>query len=215
MLFNRTKPTVYGGIPAPLDGQDYSFLGTNPSDRALFMEISPMKYADFTYARMACNSSLVRYLLDSAPIVGRHKRVLVDIKVHDLKEGEYTCMPGWHLDGSVNIHGADKQPELHHLFIAGPSARTEFLDIPIELPIDPKWDFAQKSRLIGAQLDKMKGLPVFTAPNCEFVTYDDSYFHRGTAAQQPCVRLLVRVTETDVILPQNKINIPYTHPASR
>jgi len=173
-------------------------------------EIVSVKYADYRYAMDVCRSDLVRNILRFAPTEGNHKRILVDIKVHDLKRGEFTCVPGWHLDGSNNPQNLDKRPEIHHLFVASRFALTEFMDMPLDISIDPSWTFAERSKKLGKLLDEMD-IPVFTIPNGRYVTYDDSFFHRGKQATGDEIRLLVRVTETDVIEPQNKIYVPYTH----
>ena len=212
MRFNATRPVVYDAPPCP--DAEWAYVGNEDqysNDRRLYNLIMPMKYADMEYAMSACNSDLVRTILLAAPIVGKHKRIVVDVKVHHLKTGEYSCMPGWHLDGSLNVRNEPKESELHHLLVIGPTARTEFLDDPVEFDLDPKWDFAARSKVLGKILDKMENLATFTVPNAQFVTYDDSFFHRAAAAKFDCWRLLVRVTETDIILPQNKIQIPYTH----
>jgi hypothetical protein len=172
--------------------------------------ITSVKYADYRYAMDACRSDLVRNILRFAPIEGNHKNILVDIKVHDLGKGEFACVPGWHLDGSNNPNNLEKKPELHHLFVASRFALTEFLDTPLDIPIDPSWTFAERSQKIGILLNEME-LPVFTIPNCLYVTYDDSFFHRGKQATGDELRLLVRVTETDIIEPQNRVYTPYTH----
>jgi len=214
VLFNRTRPQI--GLQIPCENQPlWSMLGLGGEHAELLentlRKIVCLKYADYDYVMDVCESDMVRQILRNAPIEGNHTRVLVDVKVHDLKKGQHTCLPGWHLDGSNTPEGFEKRPEVHHLFVASAFALTEFLDTPIDIPIDPSWTFADRSRKIGALLDEMD-LPAFTIPNCNFVTYDDTFFHRGAQATGDELRLLVRVTETDVIKPQNRVYTPYTHP---
>lgn len=209
IVFNRSLPIIGGDIELR-EGDNWAWgcLGqTSPEAKEVELakwldEIICFKYADIDFARERCHSHLVRRILEDAPIVGRHKRVLVDIKMHNLRPGFYPCKPGFHLDGSSNHKGVDKQPELHHLFVASVSSRTEFLDDPAMVELDPSWDFATRSRKIGVILDEMNP-PTFTIPNCRFVTYDDTYFHRCVQVKTNEKRLLVRVTETDVIDPRN------------
>jgi len=210
MLFNRTRPII--GLEIPTDDNPlWSALGNDPSGllNDTLRRIVSFKYAD--YVMDMCQSDLVRQILRHAPIENKHRRVLVDVKMHDLKKGQHTCLPGWHLDGSMNPEGIEKKPELHHLFVGSMFCRTQFLDSPLDIPIDPSWTFAERSKKLGALLDDMI-LSIFTIPNCHFVTYDDTFFHRGAQSEGDELRLLVRVTETDVIHPQNRIYTPYTHP---
>lgn len=212
MLFNRTRPLI--GFEIPTDNNPiWSALGNDPDGylNDALRKIISLKYADLNYAMDVCESDMVRQILRHAPIENRHERVLVDIKVHDLKKGQHTCVPGWHLDGSIDPDGIKTKGEVHHLFVASRFCRTLFLDSPLDIPVDPSWTFAERSKKIGALLDDMI-LSVFTIPNCRFVTYDDTFFHRGAQSEGDELRLLIRVTETDVIKPQNRVYTPYTHP---
>ena len=143
------------------------------------------KYADlnFVYPR---TSSLVRQIVDKAPITGRFKRVLIDIKVQDLHPEICSCLPGWHLDGSM------QEIEVHHLCVLnGP--QTEFIDQPLFL-------------------DQNHNIPddVRVAPAREgfITTFTSLDFHRGVFATKPTRRLLVRLTETNIIQPRNKPQPP-------
>lgn len=52
--------------------------------------------------------------------------------------------------------------------------------------------------------------PTWTVPACTFATYNDAFFHRGAWATGDERRLLIRITETDVIEPQNRPHKPHT-----
>lgn len=143
------------------------------------------KYADlnFVYPR---TSSLVRQIVDKAPITGRFKRVLIDIKVQDLHPEICSCLPGWHLDGSM------QEIEVHHLCVLnGP--QTEFINQPLFL-------------------DRRHEIPddvaVTTAREGFITTFTSLDFHRGVFATKPTRRLLVRLTETNIIQPRNKPQPP-------
>ncbi len=170
------------------------------------------KYADYEYAYRNCANSYVRHVLDKMPILGKHKRVLIDIKIHDLKPGEIPCIPGWHLDGSINPKDLPKRPEVFTLFITGEygvDSTTQFLDLPIRLSVEDSWNFATMSRKCSRLIPT--NYPIWSMPASQFVTYGDFHFHRGKAATHSQKRLLIRTTETDIITPQNRIYIPYTH----
>lgn len=143
------------------------------------------KYADlnFVYPR---TSSLVRQIVDKAPITGRFKRVLIDVKVQDLHPGICSCLPGWHLDGSM------REMEIHHLCVLnGP--QTEFIDEPL---------FLDRRHLIPDNVRVASAREGFITT---FTTFD---FHRGVYATKPTRRLLVRLTETNIIMPRNKPQPP-------
>lgn len=196
-IFNPDIPTLGKRLEAPTAGS----LGHVPC----------FKYAEYDYVMRACDNDYVRYVLQRIPIFGRHSRVLIDIKIHELKQGEVACVPGWHLDGSINPNGLPKEPETFTLFVTGERARTKFLGRPISLPVDDSWSFVEMNRRCAKQIPDNH--PEWTMPSCTFGTYDDHYFHRGVSAGGDERRLLVRTTETDIIKPQNRIYTPYTHSA--
>lgn len=133
-------------------------------------------------------------ILDQAPIVGKHKRILVDFKVQHLTPDTESCIPGWHLDGPPTpLHYS--APENHHLFIMG-GAPTEFVGQKLVLSV-PDWGTHQKDLLAQIPEDgavETIGLDAFYS----FTRFD---WHRGVFADQPLTRVLIRVTETDVIQP--------------
>lgn len=181
-----------------------------PSVSAL-EDVRCFKYADFDYVYSSCENDYVRYVLDNIPVIGKHKRVLIDVKVHNLKRGDVPCVPGWHLDGSINPKQLPKQPETLTLFVTGLCARTEFVDEPLTMEVDERLDFAVMQRVCAQQIPD--DVDVWTIPSCQFATYDDHYFHRGSRAIRNERRLLIRTTETDIIAPQNRIYTPHTHKA--
>lgn len=172
-------------------------------------DVRCFKYADFEYVRKFCENAYVRYVLEHMPIMNNHKRVLIDVKVHDLRVEEVACVPGWHLDGSVNPKKLSKQGEVLTLFVSGQHALTEFLACPIECDVKDTWDFAMMSRACSTKIPADH--PTWSIPSCQFGTYNDHYFHRGKPATGKERRLLVRTTETDIIEPKNCIYTPYTH----
>ena len=148
------------------------------------------KYADvdFVYPR---TNGLVKTIIETAPITGRFKRVLIDVKVQDLHPEICSCLPGWHLDGSM------QEVEVHHLCVLnGP--QTEFIDEPLHLP--------------GKYPDIVKMIPqdvkITQAKEWFITTFTSLDFHRGVFATKPTRRLLVRLTETNIIQPRNKPQPP-------
>jgi hypothetical protein len=143
------------------------------------------KYADleFVYPR---TNWLVQRIANTAPITGRFKRVLIDIKVQDLHPDICSCIPGWHLDGSM------QEVEVHHLCVLnGP--QTEFIDEPL---------FLDREHRIPNEVK------VRSAREGFITTFTSLDFHRGVYAAAPTRRLLVRLTETNIIQPRNKPHPP-------
>lgn len=192
-IFNPTLPKLGSTLDAPSEAE----LGN----------VRCFKYADCEYVWDNCENDYVREVLRYIPIVGKHKRVLIDVKIHDLEPGEVPCVPGWHLDGSINPKDLPKQPETFTLFVTGEHARTEFPAEPVHLEVDDGWNFATMSQRCSLMVPK--DCEVWTIPSCQFGTYNDHYFHRGARATGQERRLLIRTTETDIIEPRNRIYTPH------
>lgn len=148
------------------------------------------KYADAEHVYRRTNP-LVQHIIECAPLTNRFKRVLIDIKVQDLHPEICSCLPGWHLDGSM------QEIEVHHLCVLnGP--QTEFINEPLHLPgIYP--DIVQMIPASAAVVSTREGF---------ITTYTSMDFHRGVYATKPTRRLLVRLTETNIIQPRNKPQPP-------
>jgi hypothetical protein len=184
MIFNSQKPVVTKLGELPAIGDDW------PMD--------DWKYADihFVYPR---TTDLVRRVIDAAPITGKFKRVLIDVKVQDLTPDIYSCIPGWHIDGAFPEAGVE--PDRHHLFVTnGPL--TEFIDEPMHCQVEWPVDMRDVLRQIPANVKVATCAP--DAINT-FTSYD---FHRGVIASTPTRRLLVRLTETNTVLARNKPKAP-------
>lgn len=148
------------------------------------------KYADvdFVYPR---TNGLVKHIIETAPLTGKFKRVLIDVKVQDLTPEVCSCLPGWHLDGSM------QDIEVHHLCVLnGP--QTEFVNKPLFLSAG----YPNNVKEIPDDV------PVRQIREGFITTFTSLDFHRGVYATKPTRRLLVRLTETDVILPRNKPQPP-------
>jgi len=167
------------------------------------------KFASLKYVRNNVRNDYVQYVLDSIPIRGNHKSILVDIKTHHLKAGQIPALPHWHFDCVKNplydscSANRDKMSrflsrsveEVHHIFISSPYCRTEFLAESFETDLDP---------LDGPRFDdKIGDVKGAKIEACRIYSYK-RHLHRATPAEQDCTRLLVRVTESDIIKPHNR-----------
>ena len=157
------------------------------------------KYADIDFVFPGLPQSLQK-IVQQVPLKGGYKRTLIDIKVQDLVPDITSCIPGWHLDGPENpLH--DGTPETHHLFIHG-GGPTEFIAQALMLRVTPE----MTQRDLVSQIPK--DVAVEPIPENGFNTFTRYDFHRGVNVKKPIQRLLIRVTETDIIRANNKPTRP-------
>lgn len=141
----------------------------------------------------------VRAVLDAVALRGLHRWVVVDVKVTAIEPGRYPCIPGWHCDSVLDpLHPS--RPEVHHLLVTGTASLTEFVAAPVELEIGPAPSARAFLAGLGRQLAAQEP-PVRAVPSCRLVEYGRFDLHRGARGVARETRVLVRVTETDVIQP--------------
>ena len=128
-------------------------------------------------------------------IVHLFKYQYIDIKVHNLKLGENPANGLWHLDSSLNP--LDEYD--NYLFVSGSHNTTEFITNKIEIceHISAKEfsdDIQGRSML---HIEKIR-------PNT-IVKYSGNNVHRSPFCEIPEKRMLIRLVNTDKILPQSQI----------
>lgn len=154
------------------------------------------KGASFDYVLENTNDEIVD-LLKCIPLERKHKNILVDVKVHSLKSGEYPALPHWHIDGVSNYFHPEKE-EVNHLYITESGSSTEFLTNPELVDIQNE----------NTNFDKILKHCSGTKINPNTIYTYGRVPHRATPSTQDCVRLLVRVTETNILKPKNQIFKP-------
>jgi hypothetical protein len=114
------------------------------------------------------------------------KSTLLDFKVRQLDEGDCGCpLEGWHIDVTRNPnHPSKSDRHLIYSTIVG----TEFLLDKIETDAI---DFAE----VGLEGKSN----IWQAPANSIVAYDRLNLHRGPIVREPCKRVLIRLTQTDII----------------
>lgn len=176
---------------------------------------SCFKYAGIDFVKTVyANHPYISLVLNSAPIKHQHKYVLVDLKLHKLAKGQYPCIPGWHLDGSENKLNLPKKRENFALFVTGFHALTQFVQNSFIYNVDDVCSFSRLSKQVGdyAKSAEQDGLVKrWTIPSCTFAMYDDTYLHTCVETEQDEVRLLIRITESDIIQPRNTRFDPSYH----
>lgn len=180
---------------------------------------------------------LVRRLLESAPIVGDHKHILVDTKVSLLMPGWMPAIPGWHTDGVPRQAAADNglapdptysgDPSLseqqrrddagyrprYHTIHVGNDCPTQFLTAPLTLDLDHGEDhglYAEMTKLV----DELGHVVTDPRPG-QWASWDWWNIHAATEATERGWRLLIRITESDIpptahgfIRAQNQVYVP-------
>jgi hypothetical protein len=138
-------------------------------------------------------------VLDAIPLTRQRRYLAVDIKVHDVEPRRYTCIPGWHCDTVINPYH-QTLGEIHHIFVSGGAALTEFIGEPVSLEILEGLSGPSLLQALQKQLKDLQ-FSVQKVPSCQIVTYGRWDFHRASLGLYPEKRLLIRVSETDVIRP--------------
>lgn len=136
----------------------------------------------------------VERVISAMPFEHKHQRILVDVKVHHLKKGEYPAIPGWHIDGLQNILKASDD-NLYHLFVSGQGCLTQFLPFSVERELDinmtPNYNVL------------FQGIEGTFIPSNTICTYRKAP-HRASRAQFDETRLLIRAVETNYLRPRNR-----------
>lgn len=151
------------------------------------------KYASLEKALKYC-VPYVRRVVESVELSGKYKYTLLDVKIVDLKKGQLPCLPGWHLDCTMHPEHKTK-PETHHIFVWGAGCRTRFVVSPIEIP-------TANGRLIEADRAVREQKPeVFQVDECTLTRYYRDNLHAPSKATKAGKRILIRITETDLVKP--------------
>lgn len=176
MKLNQELPKVLG-LTAPVDLDS--------------IKLCFHKALRFEEALEAVEQPIRRVIMQmSRGLQHRHRYTLVDVKVREHKLGDCTCIPGWHLD-SVTDPRHNSQPENHIIWTQGEP--TEFLRNPIDFPEH----FAHFSQV----LDAIPSDNIFKINSNTIYQYGRFHLHRGPIVQENQRRVLIRITETDVVKP--------------
>ena len=184
-----TKHFTY--CKTPVEVEAHFFL----SEKDMYEQPVVCKYADLKCAIKASSGKVAR-LLESIPIGGMHKHSLVDIKIAQMTAGQWPCVPGWHTDCTLNVNHHTK-PDVHRIIVSGAGCRTRFIDEPISIEAreDP-YDYIQE------QIDKLMPKTIDLEENTVY-RYERDGLHTCMPAMKDGPRILIRVTETDLVRPNN------------
>lgn len=151
------------------------------------------KYADLRFAYKNSTDE-IRAIIDQFPIEGNHSNVIIDIKFHEVTASKFPCLPGWHTDCTLNPWH-ETRPEVHHIYVVGAGCRTRFLDEDFTL---------EYSSLVPAKIKSnmnKKEHKSWQVKEAHIYRYDRFGLHAPSLAERTEHRLLIRVTESDLIRP--------------
>ena len=164
---------------------------------------------------------LVRRLLEQCPLVGDKNYVTVDTKVTLLMPGWFPAIPGWHTDGVPrgdallpDAKGAphlEEQPHMegvaprYHVISVGLDSPTEFVNEPFGIDIE-NFDNPGLYKELTQKVNPLvtDGSLSTVAESDVWVSWDWWSVHRAVAAEKTGWRLLIRVTESDVLKPRTE-----------
>jgi hypothetical protein len=144
----------------------------------------------------------VRQVLDRVQLEGERRFVIVDLRLSWIERGKRPGLLGWHMD-TVSDPAHPTPPEVHHLFVTGTASLTEFLAEPVRLDVPLGLSPRATMRAIDSMLEKE--VATLRVPSCQIVTYGRFHLHRATPGLHEERRMLLRVTETDVLRPCNRM----------
>ena len=160
------------------------------------------KYADINYV-YENSTEPIRKILEQFPVEGKHRSTIVDVKVHYLKKGMFPCLPGWHTDCTLNPWHETKN-DVHHIYQVGAECYTRFLAEDFTLEFDSLVPANIKSKMNAVEHKS------WTLKPEKIYRYDRFGLHAPSVASEDGMRLLIRVTETDLIRPNRRIFSNFT-----
>lgn len=176
----------------------------NDSPIRPLVEIKPpedfhmQQFKNFRYHR-ACKlmtpyvKNIVDIMMDQVSVKKKYQHV--DVKVHNLKKYNSTANRLWHLDSSLNPVVEYE----NYLFVSGTHALTEFVTSELEIP-------HQES---GGSFHRfIEGVPNKVTErirSCTITEYNGRNIHKSVLSTGRESRLLVRLINTDQMLPTYSI----------
>ena len=209
ILFNRTPFKLGNIIEKPLDIE----IENTPTLRQASLDTA-----------LRFGGTLTRKAIGAMNLTNSRKYIVVDTKIHFLMKGWCPSIPGWHTDGvprgkELNPAGSGlpdigsqaiikNRPPIYHLLVCGSNSLTNFIEdrnIELEVPDEPTdYLYAAITKDVKEKLAYRK-INTFTLPECQVITWDWWELHSAEWASERGWRYLIRVTETDDIVPRRKL----------
>ena len=151
-----------------------------------------LAYIDEVYER----EKGLRELLDHAPILDNHNKVLIDVKVSNLSKGQYSAVnKQWHLDGKINTKYPSQLDNKYHIITWG-GAPTKFIDEPKCVNL-----YGCHQSTVRKILD-LDTAPIYELEPFMYHTYGEYDWHKCGRATKDCTRAFIRIVESDYIKAQ-------------
>jgi hypothetical protein len=165
-------------------------------------ETNNFKYADIDFAYKN-STDFVRSFLSSVELA-KKKHQLVDVKTINMKMGQYPCLPGWHTDCSM-FPSSEHDDDVNILYSSGVT-RTAFLSQDWECKIRTlsKPSHQEIKSEVNLKI-KQENIPYYQIDDNDIVSYTRMHVHAPMPAEKDGYRILIRVTCTDLVIPNNKI----------
>ena len=161
------------------------------------------KYADIDFAYKQ-SSDFIRSFISFIDIP-KKKYQLIDVKTVELKAGELPCLPGWHTDCSM-FPSSNFDDDINILFSSGVT-RTAFISQNWECNLS-KIEKAPTHQKIKALVNKKileDKIATYQIENNDIVMYTRMHVHAPMPAEMTGHRILIRITCTDLVPPNNRI----------
>ena len=196
---NNFKSVTFNRTPIKVVGQVEPFNVSEPEETIYF------KYSNIDLVKQSIPEQYL-WLIDkilSYRWPNYWKYTSLDFFIKKVKKGECTSNTVWHWDGrDYNF----QKPDRYTLFHTTVESKTKFI---IDKQIWLYNDKIEKGKAVkegfNPELTKMEQLKQFQIQEVEpytFVQYDSLNLHRAQRASDDCVRLFLRMCESDHIQPR-------------
>lgn len=203
VTFNRNLPKVGGSIEEP----SQELIETSLNLRQVSLE-DAVRYG----------GPITREALGAVKLHGDRKYVVVDTKVHLLMPGWIPAIPGWHTDGvprgedmnpggkgkpnmKAQVDGLVSAPR-YHILVTGTHCPTLFMNEQKDFDVNLELDSGLYADLTRQITGLNKNFETFATPPSTVVEWDWWNLHTAQQATGRGWRYLIRVAETDHIVPR-------------
>lgn len=203
IAFNRTAPVIGASIPDP----PQELIESSLNLRQVSLE-DAARYGGL----------ITRQALGAMNLRGDRKHIVVDTKVHLLMPGWVPAIPGWHTDGvprgtemnpggrgapnlRAQVEGLASAPR-YHLLVTGEHCPTRFMAGAFDFELDLDGGSELYTEITRQAQDAAGTFETLTTPPSTVVEWDWWNVHTAQQATARGWRYLIRVTETDHIVPR-------------
>lgn len=133
-------------------------------------------------------------------IENNHKFTSFDVKLKNIKKNQIPSIGGWHCDGNIVNPLHQSTPDRFMILVSGKECLTQFISEPIELEFDDSLSIQEQMKNFQLQIKKINPKKEFIEP-WSLIEYSRFSFHTATRSLGDHRRLLIRVNESDLLIP--------------